>query len=311
MITNKQSKIIVKSGEANGDYSLIGRNERKEIINIIKNEDIISLEDYLFRKYKEYYIRDLLDYLNHSFDLLLDFKDKEILNIGCGEGTEPIFLAKFGEKRVYALEKNKGRLDILKVHASKLKISNKIIPIAGDFTKCDIKESSFDIITMIGVLEWLPKSNPYKEQLKYLKKVRASLRKNGKFLLAIENRLCPLYFTGKTNHGDLPFTPLMPRFLANMITKLIKGKPYTTYTYSDSGYKKILKKAGYKKIKIYPVIFSYQEPRFIINSCETYKILLRKFGISPVINFGAKILSLLPCQLLIKFSPSYIIIGEK
>ena len=56
MITNKQSKIIVKSGEANGDYSLIGRNERKEIINIIKNGNVIFYND---TKYK---IRIKIDY---------------------------------------------------------------------------------------------------------------------------------------------------------------------------------------------------------------------------------------------------------
>ncbi|MFA5142326.1 MAG: class I SAM-dependent methyltransferase [Candidatus Woesearchaeota archaeon] len=300
---------ITNLKKTKGKYSLITEEERDHIIKNIKNTQ--ELENFLFKKYNGYQVKDIFDYLNNSYLLLLDFNDKEVLNIGCGEGPESIFFAKYGAKKVYCLDMNPERLKMLKANARCNNAHQKIITLNGDFKECKINEDSFDIMTMIGVLEWLPEKKPYAEQISYLRKIHKGLKKNGKFLLAIENRINPYYFVGKTHHGDIPFTPLLPRKVADLISRLMRGKPYLTYTHTRAEYLKMFKKAGFKNVKIYPSLFSYQEPRYIINSAKMYKRLLRKYGVSPIVNFCARILSYMPDRLLINLAPAYIVIGEK
>jgi SAM-dependent methyltransferase len=305
-----QNKILCP-GKVRGTYSLILPKEREFILKKIKNGKIEDLEDYLFKKYREYDVKDMFDYLNMDYLLLLDFKNKEVLDIGSGEGSSSIFFAKYGAKKVYSLEMNPDRLEMLKTNADKMKLASKIVPINTDFTKCKIKKDSFDIVTFIGVLEWLPKTNAYSKQLFYLKKVKSALKEKGKLLVAIENRLSPFYFIGKTHHDDIPFSPLMPRFLANLVSLIVKGKPYVTYTYTDKGYLKLFKKAGFKNIKIYPIFPAYQEPRFVIDDINLYRNSLRKYGVGKFMSFGATVLSFLPNFILRKLVPAYVVIGEK
>lgn len=301
-------KIIVNSTKT-GDYSLINDSEREFILKNIKNNQ--KLENFLFQQYSRYQVKDLFDYLNHAFLLLLNFKDKEVLNIGCGEGTESIFFARLGAKQVYSFDLNPNRLKMLKANAKRNNVAKKIQTIQGDFVQSKLLKESFDIITMIGVLEWMSRKNPYQEHIQYLKKVRHGLKTGGKFLLAIENRTSPLYFVGITHHNDIPFSPLMPRFLADLISRIWRNKPYTTYTYTRKQYIKLFKKAGFKKINIYPVLFGYQEPKFVFNSPDIFRILLKKYGTNPMINLCTKVLSMFPNFLLKQLAPAYIVIGEK
>jgi len=313
--TNKitiDKKITVKADDSIGNYSLVSSSEREKIILFYKKRDIKELENYIFTKYREYYAKDMFDYLNHGYHFILKIEDKTVLNIGVGEGTESIFFSLFGAKHIYSMDLNPERLEMLKMQAKFHSVESKITTICADFTQCIIEPNSFDIITMIGVLEWLPKSiNPYAEQLTNVKKVYSSLKPDGTFLLGIENRFCPIYFLGKTNHNDLPFTPIMPRFMAHALTYLFRRKPYTTYTYTNNGYKKLFREAGFEKISVYPVLFSYQEPKFIFNSMDGLKEVLRKFGVHPIFDLGARALSYFPKTILIKLVPSYIIIGKK
>ena len=86
------------------------------------------------------------------------------------------------------------------------------------------------------------------QQIEYLRKAHQALRPEGTLVLGIESRLNSIYFLGRTNHGDIPFTPLLPRALANKITMLIRNKPYTTYTYTNTGYRKLLGCAGFSSV---------------------------------------------------------------
>ena len=279
---------ITNLKNTNGSYSLVNPSTRKFIIKHLNESNV--LENYLFKNLKERQIKDLFDYLNYDFFLLLDFKDKEVLNIGCGEGTESLFFAKYGAKQVYSFELNPERLNMLEQRAKKMNLHKKIYLFNGDFTEVKLKGDSFDIITSIGVLEWLPKKEPFKEMIQNLTKIRQALRKKGKVLVTIENRLNPIYFLGFTHHHEIPFAPLMPRFIANILTKLFKGKPYLTHTYTKNIYIKIFRNAGFKNIEIYPVLFGYQEPQFVINSVKMYWHFLRKYGFKLSLEIGGALL---------------------
>ena len=57
----------------------------------------------------------------------------------------------------------------------------------------------------------------------------------------------------------------MPRFAANIYTKLRTGKKYQTYTYSKYGYEKILKRAGFKNLEFYLPLPGYNIPRHVVS----------------------------------------------
>ena len=304
-----ESRIQVSDAEE-GSYSLISENERDEIFAQWGNLE--ALEDFMFSERRTYHVRDLFDYLNHSYHLMLDFADKDVFTIGVGEGTEAIFFALYGARHVFGLDKNPHRISTLNKSAESYDLESKISTLVGDYTTAAIRPSCFDIVTMIGVLEWLPNtSSAGAEQVQYLKKAHQALKPDGTLVLGIESRMNPIYFLGRTNHGDIPFTPLLPRVLANTITMLFRNKPYTTFTYTNSGYRKLLARAGFSTVDIYPVLFSYQEPRFIFATSKGLREVLRKFGVQPVYDMGALLLSALPSWLLLKLVPSYIIIARK
>ena len=151
-----ESRIQVRGSEE-GTYSLISENEREEIF--ARWGDIEALEDFMFSERRTYHVRDLFDYLNHSYHFMLDFADKEVFTVGVGEGTEAIFFALYGARHVFGLNKNPHRISTLNKSAETHDVESKISTLVGDYTTAIVQHSCFDIVTMIGVLEWLPRTS--------------------------------------------------------------------------------------------------------------------------------------------------------
>ncbi|MEK7138176.1 MAG: hypothetical protein AAB787_01575, partial [Patescibacteria group bacterium] len=100
-------------------------------------------------------------------------------------------------------------------------------------------------------------------QIECLKTCKKLLKKGGFLYIGIENRFAAAYLRG-IDHSGLRFTSYMPRWLANIFTKLKKGHRYDTYTYNVSGYRKLLKSAGFDDPNFYLVYPGYNLPRIII-----------------------------------------------
>jgi thiamine kinase-like enzyme len=89
-------------------------------------------------------------------------------------------------------------------------------------------------------------------QIGFLKELYRILRADGQIYLAIENRYALSYFQGQPeDHSGIVYGSLMPRALANMVSKKRKGKEYRTYTYSKRGYLKLLRSAGFTQATFY------------------------------------------------------------
>ncbi len=193
-----------------------------------------------------------------------DFENGTILDIGSGFGGLSLFLSDH-VKEVVSLDMNRKLLYVTHRRKCWLRSSN-VNTMLGNAVNIPLKKESLDLALIIGVLEWVPLSNPRRNpqaiQLETLKGVREKLKKKGMLLLAIENRYYLMYWLGtKDHHAGLRYVPILPRRFSNFISKAVNGEPYLTWTYSYSALNHILHDAGFTVLKTYVGIPSYTSPR--------------------------------------------------
>lgn len=227
-------------------------------------EEIRRLENY----YKEFSYDYCLDLGRFDWLGIQDFTGKTVVDIGCGFGGASIYAAKHGADRVYSIDGNLGRLRFLGAWAEKENIGN-LYPIHADALELTFEKEAIDVCLMVGSLEWIgaiSKKNPHpkKAQLSLLNNINKWLSPDGDLLVAIENRFALQHFFGYTPHVvEPPFSTILPRTLANFVSKTIGNRPYNVYTYSYRGYKKILFMSGFPEQKFYIPLPSYQHPRVV------------------------------------------------
>jgi len=201
----------------------------------------------------------------------------------------------------------------------------------------DYNEASFDKAIVNGVLEWLPEKgkielkrhfgkrmatndkgneNPYKIQLKFLRKIHKGLKNDGKLYLAIENRFDIFHFLGMPDpHCNLKFITFMPRYLQNLISNIFLGRAYRNWIYSPKALKKMFMTAGFKNIEVLYAFPDYRFPKYIfkINKINAYlpyrfqkvRNIIKKFICYCIEVVFFRILRLYT------FSPSLIVLAEK
>ena len=199
------------------------------------------------------------------FYLPLD-KNWKVLDAGCGLGGMTFSLAKIVNE-VVAFDSSWERAKFVELKSINDDLKN-INVFVGDFDNLPLKEKEFDLIIFNGFLEWagIPNApeNPREVQKKVLEKCLKLLKPGGYLYIGIENRIALNYFTTGRDHSGIRFTSLMPRFLANIYTKLRLKKPYRTYTYSKQGYIKLLKESGFEDLKFILPATGYNFPKYII-----------------------------------------------
>jgi ubiquinone/menaquinone biosynthesis C-methylase UbiE len=198
-------------------------------------------------------------------------KDSAVLDLGGGWGAVACGMA--GTCRTVTAVDTSGRnLEFIRLRAEQSGLSNvrcaQIDPL--DDARLPFPDHSFDVALLNGVLEYVGDASsglhPEEVQRRCLAEVRRVLRPGGTLYVGIENRYGYLYFLGTRDHSRLRFTSLLPRAFANLATQILLKKPYRTYTYSYSGYRALLKSAGFEDPAVYLAYPSYREPRFILPS---------------------------------------------
>lgn len=196
-------------------------------------------------------------------------QESRVLDLGCGFGGIAAALAqRAGE--VIAMDCSLKRLKLLAIRVKQENINNIFPVCGGDAGPLPFPDGYFDLIVLNGVLEWLgifqPELNPREAQLAKLRDLRRLLKPAGSIYIGVENRIGYVYFLGGRDHNGLRFTTLLPRKIADSYTRILTGRTYRTYTYSLSGYKKLLTEAGFFKIDIYATIPTYRDVFFLINA---------------------------------------------
>lgn len=180
-----------------------------------------------------------------------------VLDVGSGLGAIAVGLANHGYN-VVAAEPVDLRARFLRIRANQQEIRN-LYPICASVFELPYADLTFDGIIMNNVLEWVPYSrlemSPGVAQAASLAYLYRKLKPGGHLHLVIENRWGPVLFTGlKDPHAGLRFTTILPRFAADLYSRVRRSEPYRTYLYSRSGYKRLLTRAGFSNIEFHGML---------------------------------------------------------
>ena len=324
---------IPSFSESDFYWSDLSKNEVEKFLKIIEKKgekkDLSGILN--FKDKRDYDI--VSDERRGDWKYLLPLsKNSVVLDFGCGWGAISLALSRVCGK-VIAMDANWERIKFLSLVKKQQKIDN-IFPVHGG-REIDIpfQDGYFDLVSMVGVLEWLAwkkNGNPQKIQLDFLKRISRLIKKGGHLYIGIENRFGFNYILGGRDHNRLRFVSLMPRSIASFLSKKITGEPYTTYQYSIFGYKKLLMEAGFSKVEFFLPLPQYRAPFYYIpfNNTNAFNYFLdtifplletaspetkKAYGFQyKTAKAGAKIVSFLKLTSLARFiAPGFSIIAKK
>jgi SAM-dependent methyltransferase len=235
---------------------------------------------------------------------------------------------------IFAIDKTLETLVFLKIRAEQMGFRN-IHVIASPLKKLPFPNDYFDLVILNGVLEWVAfdqdvileihwgkkrtdkvayAESPRKMQLAVLNELRRVLKPGGHLYLGIENRFGYQYLAGQPDdHVNIKYVSLLPRFIANAITKWKLDCEYRTYTYSLPGYRSLLSESGFQKAGFYGAFPHYIQPSEIIplNLVKHWKERVLPMGSSNAPRYLKMLAKMFPRALLKYVSPSFIIVAKK
>lgn len=313
---------VVRMLEDNYSFSADrkGMNKLLDELRNMSYEQLLSNVQRLEKDYRDFEYNYCLTPTRADWTILGNFFNKIVVDLGCGYGSVSIPLQRRA-KLVIAVDATLERIKFLSIMA-KMKNAKNVIPIHGDVTKLALIPQSIDRVIMVGLLEYTSGKfwysnilSPRLKQIAFLKYLHNLLSEDGEIWIGIENQLSPVHFLGGTYHSELPFTPLLPKFLANIAHKLIRKQLLEAYLWTRSGYRSQLKQAGFKNIEFYYAFPHYQIPKFIVSS-DKNRILSKYLddiqANSVKIQIGLTLFKFLnKMKLAGLFSPSFFIKAEK
>lgn len=193
-----------------------------------------------------------------------------ILDVGAGWGQIALPLAKSGHA-VTALEPTPERLAFIEAAASQESCAEKMNFLQADIFDIEF-ETRFDLVTCIGVLEWVPKfrsGDPRTVQIDFLKKLRASLGPGGQLVIGIENRLGLKYLLGTNDdHIGVPGIAVYDQALATEKWRNQTDQDLRSFTFTESELAELLTAAGFSSTQYHAALPDYKLPEAIIPLAE-------------------------------------------
>ncbi|MBT5953191.1 class I SAM-dependent methyltransferase [bacterium] len=262
-----------------GYWSNIEKAENKKLIDDLDNNSTETV----IQKYLPHLTRVIFSNERSGGLELLNLTGNETcIDYGCMWGGMTIPLSK-RTKTVVGVDQTLESLKFLN-HRAQEENQDNIILINEDIKEFPCLENKVDIAIINGVLEWVPehgsielskyygkfskknyKQTPIEIQKNFLKKVHNNLSSNGQLYLAIENRYDLNMFIGLPDpHSNLKFTSILPRRLANLVSKALLGRPYVTWIYSFNKLKKLLIDSGFSDVELYMCFPNYRFPKKIL-----------------------------------------------
>lgn len=127
-----------------------------------------------------------------------NFKDKEILNIGCYDGWFEQLAIVRGCKQVIGIDVNKKFVSLAKKNVPQAKF------LKASVFKLPFAEKQFDVVTMFDVIEHFPRET----EAKALKAIKRVLKKRGSFFLStpqsfwLANLFDPAWYFGHRHYSQ-------------------------------------------------------------------------------------------------------------
>jgi len=221
-----------------------------------------------------------------------------VMDIGAGLGGVAANLAK--RHRVVALEGVWERCAFASVRREQDRLDTLTI-MNCDLNRIPLADGQFDCILLIGVLEWVAlfdlSGPPEEVQRRFLDRLRRLLAPGGMILIGIENRLgWPTWWNGVMDHSGLPYTNLMPRWMAHWVCnrkanyRSAHNIGYRTYTYSYYGFRDLFRKAGLEIADTWITPNGYQMPDVMVPlHREAIRSFVEMNWIRPPVNAKASL----------------------
>ena len=158
-------------------------------------------------------------------------ENASVLEIGAGCGAITRFLGEAGSQ-VIAIEGTRRRAQIARTRTNELR---NVHIVCDRFNEFNI-DTKFDIVTLIGVLEYANMFTPSDSPMKsMLEKVKSFLKPDGLLLIAIENQLGLKYFAGSPeDHIGEPMYGIENRYTRQQPETL--GKTVITQLITEAGF---------------------------------------------------------------------------
>jgi SAM-dependent methyltransferase len=213
---------------------------------------------------------------------LLQLDGTEVaVDLGCMWGAITIPLTKQAG-RVLGVDQTIESLKFTEARAVEEGLDNVSL-LRGNLRDLVLPAETFDVAVVNGVLEWIPEEepvvvddywygaksrqnhgDPYGLQLAFLKNIYAALKPGGRLMLAIENRYdYKMFFGVRDPHTGTLFTSVVPRWLANVISKVARQREYRPWTYSFAGTSALLKASGFGRVELNACWPDYRQPEHI------------------------------------------------
>lgn len=196
----------------------------------------------------------------------------KVLDIGSGWGQIALPLARDAKAEIAALEPTPERLAFIQAAAQQEGIAASMYFLQGDFFDITFT-SRFDLVTCIGVLEWVPKfraGNPRDVQIEFLRRARSALAPGGELVIGIENRLGLKYLLGAPDdHIGPPNIAVYDAALASEKWLIRSGQPLRSFTFTRAELAELLNAAGFAETKFFAALPDYKLPEKILPLGQT------------------------------------------
>jgi len=262
------------------------------------------------------FVKDIiLDTRRSIFSKLLDLNGiEDVLDIGCGYGGVAIQLSE-NVRSVVALDITLERVALLETIRQQENIDNILAVCNGDILSLPFEDNQFDVISLIGVLEYFPlgimERSPWQAHVASLRHILRKLKPGGKLVIGTKNRYGWHFLMGQKDHNHIPFGPVLPLGLANWLCKMLTKKPYRIVSYSFEGYRTLLVESGFSNLSVLWPIGGYQKPNYI-NDFGHIRDLQEAITASFDNRIKRSVLSLMARAHLLKFfAPNFLIVARK
>jgi len=231
----------------NFDYSDGGRAEKYLLRMLQETQDVSCDSEELLKKIKDWPSYYHLGQGRANILRVLKLNSfSKVLELGSGCGAISRYLGE-NFKFIDAVEGSYNRAKIANERCKRL---NNVRFFCSDINDIDFLPS-YDIVTLIGVLEYAPLyiAKPrYEACLSLLNQAKTALKNDGALVIAIENKIGMKYWSGSAEDHT-------GRFYDG-----IHGYPHekTVLTFSKSEMQKLLQDAGFKYIHFYHCFPDYK-----------------------------------------------------
>jgi len=210
----------------------------------------------------------------------VDFTNKRILDVGCGNGAYTMEMAKVA-KFVTGIDIEPLRLTIFRKQKEKYRIRNLVI-VEMSAEELRFKDETFDIITLIEVLEHVP------NEKKCLEECKRVLKWGGQLILFVPNKLYP-FETHGAKLGKVKISNRIP--FISWLPSQIHSRIANARVYMSWQIERLLERAGFRigvVDWIYPPLDKIRLPLSVKNFYR--KNLAKILELTPLRIFGVSIL---------------------